>query len=75
MTRGKPPTQAEVVSKLNLWWYPAALIPILIVFALAVTEIIPPIIAMPTMLLLVFWALSFIFAVALKLWQLWKPRS
>ncbi|MDB5540104.1 MAG: hypothetical protein JWQ89_1831 [Devosia sp.] len=56
-----------LVRRINLWWYAAAIVPILALGWLAASGIVPAMFVPIVLFVLIFWLASFIFAVVGKL--------
>lgn len=65
-------TRPLLISSVSLWWYPLALLPIAALFYFAFTGALPGLLAPVALFLVVFWIVSFIFAVVAKLTR--KPE-
>lgn len=56
-----------LVSKVALWWYGLAILPILALLYLGFSGILSPLIGLVGLFALFFWLFSFVFAIAAKL--------
>jgi hypothetical protein len=67
MARSRPSTQSELVEGISLWWYLAALVPILLIAAISFMGWLPIFGFMIALFLFIFWLFSFLFTAALKI--------
>lgn len=64
-----------LIRRVNLWWYPLALVPIVALGYLSLIGILPALVAPLVLFALFFWIFSFVFAIAGKLSKPREPRQ
>lgn len=64
-----------LVRRVNLWWYPLALLPLVALFLLSAYGYLPMLVGLFVLFLLFFWLFSFGFAVYSKFRKPKEPRQ
>lgn len=64
-----------LIRRVNLWWYPLALVPIVVLGYLSLIGILPALVVPLVLFALFFWIFSLVFAIAGKLSKPREPRQ